>query len=230
MDLGVWWAAIVLLSGCQFNLSQQVEESVAQVEESIAQVEESIAQVEESIAQVEQPLQQLADDLFDNPMLSTYTDQELGITFTYPKSRWPIIKIHDMPWEQWIDFVSLKAWEKWIFGFANNKPSLWRDWFWWDGARAIQSLEALTTRCDRLNINTALGETCEIKTNNHGVTYVKSKQQYVEMGQEVWRWVVFYWLFNEWSPFPGIVWSNEMFRNEDESEFDALIQSVQFIQ
>lgn len=158
-----------------------------------------------------------------------YVDGELWISFLYPKSWGSIKKEYDVSWAEWIDFVILIVWEKVLFGFANWKPSVGRWGFWWDGARSIVNLQYIENICNKKNIDTSKWESCEIKKNSNGIVYARSIQEYREMWEDTWRLVVFYDIYNTNSDFRGIVASNERFNVENTEQFDAIIESINFL-
>lgn len=158
-----------------------------------------------------------------NESLWNYLDKELWISFSYPKSRWEIEKEYDTPGNEGIGLAILSIWWNVAFAFGNWKPSLWRWAFWWDEAKEIKDENKINKLCDWKN------EPCNINKNKNGITYVKESRKYKEMGEENWKSMTIYTLFNPDSQFPWIVISNERFNNLNEKEFDAMVDSIEFI-
>lgn len=159
--------------------------------------------------------------IYNKSTLTTFSDTEVWISFSYPSSWWTITKNSETnSWNKYLVML-LKNWNT-FFTFHNWWTPVARWGFWGDWAQNINNTWFVYTFCQTQ-------PNCTIKTNINWVEYAKYIYQYGQMwSSQTYTWIG-YMIFNPNSSYRGIIMSNERIPNESISDLDAIINSLSFI-
>ncbi len=153
--------------------------------------------------------------------LSSFSDSELGTTFSYPTTRGTITKESENNLSGMKYMITLLSNGNIFFAAYNNEIPLPRWSFFWDQAKNIINSAHITNFCDNKT-------NCNILTNTNNIPYAKYYEEYGEMGSTQTNTRLMYYIFNPSNAFRGIVISNERMSSVPETDFDILVNSLQF--
>lgn len=157
-----------------------------------------------------------------NPNVSTFSDTEIWVSFSYPSNWWEITKSsEENDGKKYL--IGLSKDKENIFAVFHNGGTPVARWgFWWDMAMNISGSAYVSSFCT--------GKTkCTVHTNSNDIPYVKYYYEAGVMGSEQTKSTIAYYLFNPNSDFRGIIVSNDRIPNEPESSLDTIVESFKFI-
>lgn len=162
-----------------------------------------------------------SNNLGNKSALTTFSDTEIWVSFSYPSSRWPITKdVETNSWNKYLIILS-KDWNTFL-AFHNGWTPLARWGFWWDQASAINNTWYISDFCQNKS-------NCTINTNTNWIQYAKYNEEYGEMWSDTINTRLMYYIFNPNSRYRGIIMSNERISNEPISNLDSIINSLSFL-
>lgn len=152
--------------------------------------------------------------------VSTFSDSEIWISFSYPNNWWTITKSSETNNSKYLIMLS-KNWNV-FFAFHNWETPIARWSFWWDQAKNINSNSYINNFCQNKT-------NCSVLTNTNGIKYAKYNEEYWEMWSDIVNTRLMYYIFNPNSNYRGIIMSNERISNESISNLDSIINSLSFL-
>lgn len=149
-----------------------------------------------------------------------YDDEELGFGFALPEGWGEISKREEMNHRS----LSLEGGSVFL-GADNGGENVGRGGYWGDSAELITDQDYITKLCETKTD----AKSCEIRTNDAGLTYAKVTEDIVQFGPSVEG--INYYIFNPNNDYRGIILSTERLDEDgyDRADLQYIVDNFYFL-